>query len=447
MCQEKNLAHFLIKYSFFLKKMLKLCSEIHLVHYYKNKIFICEIYTIETYTVLIKGAEKIMRTKVILLYIILLFSTVLTINLTVYSYLDIPAESAILIEAKTGQVLFERKPDEPLPPASITKIMTLLIAFEALDSGKVNLDDLVTVSENAFKGGTNESMMYLNVGQEVSYEDLLKGISIVSANDGCIAIAEHLYGSESAFVSAMNRKAKELGLTNSQFQNSTGMPADDHYMSARDIATLSRYFINKFPKILEYESKRSFTFKPSGSPEPITQNNRNPLLGNFDGADGLKTGWTTQAGYCLAGTAKRNGIRLISVVLKTDSESERFASSRILLNHGFNNFLTEDIVKKNEIIKSIPIKNSRKKYIDIKTAATGSAILSNKTRDKIEKNITLKENLEAPIPSNTVVGELEILIDNQHISTIDLLTDQEATRVNIFVRLFRYFLSLFEIDN
>ena len=387
-----------------------------------------------------------MRTLKLITNFMLILSIILIATLAAYGYIEIPAQTAILIEAETGQVLFEKNPDEPLPPASITKIMTLLIAFEALESGQANLDDMVTVSENAFKGGTNESMMYLNIGQEVSYEDLLKGISIVSANDGCIAIAEHLYGSESAFVSAMNKKAQEIGLTNSKFQNSTGMPAEDHYMSARDIANLSRYFINKFPKILEYESQRSFTFQPAGSSTPITQYNRNPLLGRFDGADGLKTGWTTQAGYCLAGTAQQGDIRLISAVLKTDSDEERFAASRILLNHGFNNFLIEDIIEEGEIVDSIPIKNSKQKYVDIKTTTSASAILSNDTRDKIEKNITINEDLEAPIPENTVVGNLQISVDGQHISTIDLVTTQEATRVNIFVRFFRYLLSLFGIE-
>ncbi len=387
-----------------------------------------------------------MRTLKLTTNLMLILSIILIATLAASGYIEIPAKTAILIEAETGQVLFEKNPDEPLPPASITKIMTLLIAFEALESGQANLDDMVTVSENAFKGDTNESMMYLNIGQEVSYEDLLKGISIVSANDGCIAIAEHLYGSESAFVSAMNKKAQEIGLTNSQFQNSTGMPADDHFMSARDIANLSRYFINKFPKILKYESQSSFTFQPDGSPEPITQNNRNPLLGRFDGADGLKTGWTTQAGYCLAGTAKQGDIRLISAVLKTDSDEERFAASRILLNHGFNNFLMEDIIEEGEIVSSVSIKNSKQKDVSVKTNTSTSAILSNDTRDKIEKNITLNEDLEAPIPKNTVVGNLQISVDGQHISTIDLVTTQEATRVNIFVRFFRYLLSLFGIE-
>jgi D-alanyl-D-alanine carboxypeptidase (penicillin-binding protein 5/6) len=367
----------------------------------------------------------------------LFFFTLLFFSSMAFSSFDIPASSAILMESKTGQVLFEKDADTKLPPASITKLMTLLLAFEELEKGRVQWDDLVEVTENAWKMGG--SQMFLNIGQKVTYGELITGISVISANDACVAIAEHIYGSENAFVTAMNRKASEIGLNHSNFKNSNGLPEEDHYMSARDIAILSRYLINKFPQILELESMKEFTFNN------IRQFNRNPLLGTFDGADGLKTGWTTEAGYCLVGTAQQFDLRLISVVLNTASESERNAASRSLLNHGFRNFQKVDIVKQNELVKNVPVLDSKTRKVDVYAATTVSAIVSAEMKDQVKPQITLNEPLNAPIRSGTTVGELKVLVDQKVLGSTDLVVVEDIARVNFFVRIFRRLLKLFGI--
>jgi len=247
-------------------------------------------------------------------FIIAVFS-VMMFQVNTLAQFESSAESAILIDAVTGQVLYEKNPDTAMPPASITKIMTLLIGFEALEQEKVKWDDQIIISEKAWRTGGSE--MFLLVGDKVSFSDIMTGISVVSANDGCVALAEHLYGSEEAFAEVMNNRAQELGLSNSKFVNSNGLPAEGHVMSARDISTLARHLILKHPKILELESQTEFTYNG------ILQYNRNPLLGVFPGADGLKTGWTDEAGYCIVGTAQQNDQRLIGVVLKTKNENER----------------------------------------------------------------------------------------------------------------------------
>jgi D-alanyl-D-alanine carboxypeptidase (penicillin-binding protein 5/6) len=206
------------------------------------------------------------------------------------------AEYAALMEVSTGQFLYVKNADEPRPPASITKIMTLLLAFEALERGDINWDTKTIVSERAWRIGG--SSMFLEVDTEVTVEELINGIIIVSANDGCVAMAELLAGSEEAFAQRMNQRAQELGLKQTQFQNSTGMPAENHYMSARDIAILARELITKHPRILEIAQKREYTYNN------IRQHNLNPLIGRFKGADGLKTGSTPQSGYSLVGTVQ-----------------------------------------------------------------------------------------------------------------------------------------------
>jgi len=229
-----------------------------------------------------------------LLFLVVLFASMLPVN--IYAQFESSASSAILVEASTSQVLYEKNSDVPMPPASITKVMTLLLGFEAISKGDANWDDLVNVSENAWR--MEGSKMFLELGSKVPYRDIIKGISIVSANDGCVALAEHLSGSEKAFVALMNQRAKELGMTNSTFKNCTGLPEEGHVLSAKDIATLSLYLVQNYPEILEIESTKEFTFNN------IRQFNRNPLLGVYEGADGLKTGWTEEAGYCLVATAK-----------------------------------------------------------------------------------------------------------------------------------------------
>lgn len=337
---------------------------------------------------------------------------------------DVDAHSALLMEATTGKFLFEKDIDTPFPPASITKNMTLLLAIEAIEEGRADWNDIVVVSENAWRMKGSE--MYLEIGQEVTVEDLLKGISVVSANDACVAIAEHLYGSEAVFVQKMNEKARELGLTQTRFENSTGLPHDNHYMSARDIATLAAYIVNNHPKILELESQLDFTFND------IFQRNRNPLLGRYPGADGLKTGWTNEAGYCLVGTAKQNDLRLISVVLNSPSDPIRLASSEALLNFGFANYTLRTIAEKGEVVGGAPLPDGKSKEVEASTAELLGAVITPVEVEKMETVIRY-DKISAPIQKGDKVGEIIVMLEDEELNRVDLLANQDVERTNFVV--------------
>ncbi|MGF7186661.1 D-alanyl-D-alanine carboxypeptidase (penicillin-binding protein 5/6) [Desulfitispora alkaliphila] len=368
----------------------------------------------------------------ILVLILLLFTGQTALANTDF---DVSADSAVIMEASTGQMLFQKNADSPIPPASITKLMTLIVAFEALESGEVDWDDKVTISEEAWSMGG--SQMFLEIGQEVTFGDLITGISVVSANDACVAVAEHLYGSEAAFTNVMNQRATELGLTNSRFQNSTGLPAPGHEMSARDIATMAQYLITTFPKILELESMQEFTYND------IRQYNRNPLLGRYPGADGLKTGWTSEAGYCLVGTAEQNEKRLISVVLNTASDQARLTASRELLDHGFYNFQLRDIVQANQIMGEVAIADGRQHVLPISVQDQISMFIPTGREGDLEFVVLESEALKAPVTAGTPITTLDIKLDGEVLSSIELVAAEDMKRANIFVRMFRAIGSFF----
>lgn len=383
-----------------------------------------------------------------LISILVTMVILLTFHGQVEAEFDVIAESAILMEATTGTVLFEKNADEPLPPASITKVMTLLLAFEAIERGDVTWDEPVIVSENAWRMARVGSVMFLELGRAVEFEQIVYGISIVSANDGCVALAEHLFGTEEAFVQEMNRRAQELGLTNTRFQNSHGLPADDHYMSARDIAILSSYLINTYPRILEIESQESFTYDPE---KYAPQANRNPLLGTFPGADGLKTGWTTEAGYCLVGTAQRDNMRLISVVLRTESNQDRLIASSELLTYGFSNYERAALYQKGDVLKPADVRNGKELTVPIQIASDVEVLLPKNQRDNISVETVLSEEaLEAPIEKNTIVGALRIFIEDEMLAEADIITAEAVERAGFFELLWRsirsFFSSLFRIE-
>lgn len=352
-----------------------------------------------------------------------------------YAGFDIAAKSAILIEASSGQVLFEKNAETPVPPASITKLMTLTLAFEALEKGKVKWDDTVTVSQAAWE--MSGSQMFLNIGQEVKFGDLVTGISVVSANDGCVAVAEHLYGSENQFVQAMNDKAKELGLTNTHFMNPTGLPQEGHRMSAKDIAVLARYLITKYPQVLNIESQKKMVFNN------ITQYNRNPLLGHFQGADGLKTGWTDEAGYCLVGTAKQNDTRLISVALNTKDEKERDAVSRELLNYGFRNFQTVVAANAGDVVGQANIRDGKKLTVPVKPEKQITVVIPfGRNANELKKTVVSTSKLTAPVAAGASAGELEIQLDGKTLTKAKVVAANEVPKANWFVRLWRALLRL-----
>lgn len=368
-----------------------------------------------------------MNTKMLRFFVVIVIITLFTtmLPITIYAEFESSAGSAILIEASTGQVLYEKNSEVAMPPASITKVMTLLLGFEAITKGTTKWDDLVSVSENAWR--MEGSKMFLELGSKVSYRDIIMGISITSANDGCIALAEHLYGSESAFVSAMNQRAKEIGLTNSAFKNSTGLPEEGHRLTAKDIATLSLYLIQKYPEILEIESKKEFTFNN------IRQFNRNPLIGVFEGADGLKTGWTEEAGYCLAATAKQSDVRLISVVLNTKNEKERQTASQELLTYGFKNFKLLEYKKAGDIVDNLNVKSGKKASVPIKLDSDIKVFVPI-SREKDLQTVVSKDfqNINAPVSPDISAGRLEVKLDGITLGSSSLSTAESIEKTGFF---------------
>ena len=340
---------------------------------------------------------------------------------------DVDAEAAILMEPDTGTLLYAKNADIPLPPASITKMMTQLLAFEALRDGRASLEDVVVVSERAWRLGG--STMFLNAGQKVTFEDLITGISVVSANDACIAVAEHLTGSEEMFVRNMNDRAASLGMFNTRFENSTGLPSAGHYMSARDIALLGQEIVLNHPDLLELESQLSFTFND------IKQANRNKLLGSYPGADGLKTGWTEEAGFCLAATAIQGGTRLIAVALGTKDDGIRLAVTRQLLDYGFRNFAIKEILSPGDIAGEIPLEKGRERELPV-TVASPLRVMAPLNRDvELVKNIPIQP--EAPLSRGDKVGTIRVVFDGHVIKEGALVAADDARQANIVVRLFR----------
>ncbi len=343
---------------------------------------------------------------------------------------EVEAEAALLMEPETGSILYAKNADEPLPPASITKMMTQLLAFEALQEGRAHLDDIVTVSERAWR--LKGSTMFLNVGQDVSFADLLTGISVVSANDACIAVAEHLTGSEEQFVTLMNERAASLGMTNTRFENSSGLPSAGHYMSARDIAILSREIVLHQPELLKLESQMTFSFND------ISQNNRNPLLGRYSGADGLKTGWTNEAGHCLAATAVQNDTRLIAVVLGTKSENARLNVTRQLLDYGFRNFAMKEMLAPGDSAGEVPLLRGHEKELKVTVASPLRVMLPVSQNDPVEMVINLLPNPPtAPVMKGDKVGMIQVVLDGHILNEGALVAAEEVRQANFVVRAFR----------
>ena len=342
---------------------------------------------------------------------------------------EVEAAAAILIEASTGKIIYDKNAYRSYPPASVTKIMTLLLALEAIDEGKIKWNDKLVVSRNA--GGMWGSRMDLEPGQVVSIKKIIEGIAIVSANDGAVAIAEHIYGTEQAFVQKMNEKAAELGMVNSNFQNTSGWPHDNHYSSARDLAVLSAFAVKTQPGILDLASQREFTFNG------VTQANFNPLLDSYEGADGLKTGWTGKAGNCFAGTVERDGLRLISVVLGSPTGSARKADTEALMNYGFNEFNFNTVAYQGEIAAKITVPNGKDTEVDLILAENlGVLVPANQDYD-LKTEVKINE-VSAPVTKGDVVGG--IIVTNtkgEILSKTDLVAAADVEKENFILTVFK----------
>ena len=350
--------------------------------------------------------------------------------------LGLNAKSAILMEEATGNILYESNPDERLPIASVTKVMTMLLIMEAVDSGKISLDDMVTVSENAMSYGG--STMFLETGEQLTVNDMLKGIAVASANDGCVAMAEHLAGSESAFVDMMNEKAKELGMENTHFMNTNGLDEDDHYSSARDVAIMSRELMNH-ETIFNYTSIWMDTLR--GGKFQLA--NTNKLIRFYDGANGLKTGSTSKALCCLSAAAKRNDMQLIAVVLGAPTSAERFASAKSLLDYGFANYAVNTQITAGDEVQKIAVEKGVDKEVGVVAGDSCSTLVKKGQEDNITKEIKIDETITAPIEAGQKIGTMTISRDGEVIADIDLNASSAVEKKGIGLIIKDFFATIF----
>lgn len=320
---------------------------------------------------------------------------------------DSLAQYVILMDAKTGQTLYEKSPDTPFPPASMSKLMTMLMVFEALKSGQLTLNEPIAISVDAWKRGgatSGGSTMYADVNSTVRLDDVMHGVMIQSANDGAIALAEHLGGSEAIFAEMMTRRARELGLTTATFRNATGLPDLEHKMTARELALLAEYIIRTFPEYYKYYSEPEFTWNK------IKQANRNPLLKDYAGADGVKTGYVKESGYGLVGSAVRDGRRLILVVGGLKTIADRRSESRKLLDWGFRQFRMVEAFKAGETVGRARVWGGTAAYVDLVTSSGVRALLSMDEQKEASTELVYKGPLHAPVPAGGQVGELRVKV-------------------------------------
>jgi len=337
------------------------------------------------------------------------------------------AKSFLLLDFSTGQIIAESSADEILDPASLTKLMTAYTAFKALEQGQIALDDQVYVSEKAWR--TDGSRMFIEVDTYVSVEDLFRGMIIQSGNDASVALAEHVAGTEETFVGLMNQYAEMLGMTSSSFRNSTGLPESDHYMTARDTATLTRAIIAEFPQYYAWYSERDFTYNE------ITQHNRNSLLWRDPSVDGLKTGYTEAAGYCLVTSAERSGMRLISVIMGTASAEARVDASQALLNYGFRFYETHKLYSSGEEITTARVWGG-----EPQTAALGLTddlylTIPRGSYDSLSAAMDLEPELIAPLETSTPVGYVRVSLDGESLSEVPLVALHDVPEASLWTRL------------
>lgn len=342
---------------------------------------------------------------------------------------DLEAHAAVLLEYHSGEVLFAQNAAEPLPPASLTKIMTLLVAYEALDEGRTTWDELVTISERSW--ATGGSQMFLEIGQQVPMGELIAGIATISANDACVAIAEHLSGSEEFFVQEMNRTARELGLAHTHFTNASGLPHPEHYASAMDLARLAHHFIQNYPESLALHAQKEFTFNE------ILQYNRNPLLGKYPGADGLKTGHTQEAGYCLVGTAAQQGMRFIAVVMNAPSDAARQRDSEAMFNYAFRTYTLHRIFDPGEQVGSVKVAGGQERYVEVKTDGPVEVVVPVLREEEVEYRIETLESIPARVEIGTPAGHVEVILEDTVLQRVPLSAAGEVERAGSISLFFR----------
>ena len=377
--------------------------------------------------------------------IFMLLICLITLNMSVCIFSDVYAEpafeinakSAVLMEASTGQVLYEKNAHEKLPPASVTKVMTMMLIMEALESEKIALDDVATCSEYASSMGG--SQIYLAAGEKMSVEELLKAIAVASGNDASVAMAEHIHGSEEAFVKAMNDKAKALGMNNTNFVNCNGLDAEEHYTTAYDIALMSRELL-KYPKIHDYLT----TWMDSLRDGQFGLANTNKLIRFYEGATGIKTGSTSKALFCLAASAKRNDMHLIASIMAASTSQDRFGYASKLMDHGFANYAVVPGVKKGEDVGEIEVLKGIIPNIKLEAQSGFEMLVEKGKENQVEKIVNISENVLAPVDKGQKVGEIKFELDGKELGRVNVITSELVKKITVskvFIKMFQRWLN------
>ncbi len=349
---------------------------------------------------------------------------------------EVTARSAVLMDAISDEILFTQTPEEKIGPASLSKIMTLYLAYDALKNGHAGLSDSVIISERAWKMGG--SQMFIEVGESVKFDDLLKGIAVSSGNDACVAVAEYLAGTEEVFADNMNKKAKELGLKNTVFKDSSGLPQEGQYTTALDMARLASRFVADHPEALEITLLKEFKFNG------ISQPNRNRLVFRDEGVDGIKTGYTRESGYHLVATAKRDGQRFIAVVMGTENDKIREREALKLLNYGFRNFSTVRFFDTGEVLKKIEVWKGKKGEAELAAADSGIITVPKEQEKSVSVVYELPNWITAPVEKGSVVGKAYINLRGKTIKQANIVAKEKVPQAWLLKRLWHSIILFFK---
>ena len=367
--------------------------------------------------------------------LIIFINILLPVN--VWANIEIKARTAILQDFLSGEILYEKEPDRSIYPASMTKIMTSIIAFDLIKSGDLQLSDEFIISERAWRLSTaGYSSMFIMVGDEVSVEDLLKGIIVASGNDACVALAEGIAGTEEEFAILMTTKAKELGMENTNFSNSSGINDPDNYSTVRDILIMSNYLIKEHPEYYKWFSEKEFTWDRTGG-DPITQGNRNPLLYKNLGADGIKTGYLAVEKYSLASSLERKGRRLIAVGSGFETKSSRSRESSKLLTFGLTNYDLVQIASAGEPLESVDVWLGKESYVKVYTKEDIFKTIKKAQKKLLKVKMIYEGPVEAPIKKDQIIGKINVVYDDNLVGEYELLAFKDVKKVNIFSRLMK----------
>ena len=358
---------------------------------------------------------------------------------TAFSTIDVNARYVIIQDHHSGKILFEKDADARIYPASMTKIMTTIVVFDLLKKGETSLDEMITISEKAWRmSQSGYSSMFIMLNDQISVEDLLKGIIIVSGNDACVALAEGLSGTEKDFVILMNEKAEKIGMKNTNFSNSSGISDADNYSTVRDIMKMSRYLIQNYPEYYTYYKDTSFTWDRTGG-DPITQGNRNPLLYKNIGADGIKTGFLTVEKYSLASSIKVGKRRLTAVASGFETKNSRSKESIKILTWGLRSFDTIQVAKKNTVITNLGVWLGKKNNVEVSVNEDIYLTVPKRKKNIVKAIIEYTTPIKAPIEKGDKLGSLSVFVEEKLIKKVDIFSNEKIKRTNIFSRILKSF--------